>query len=130
MTSRKVCNSWHFADGIRHVFVTRNPIGFYRLVGSYKIRSNPISDWITWVGGNATRMATSAPATYQCATSVTGWYAGALPSTVGVTVTAVACFAWTSSICDFHYTIMVTNCNGFYVYLLVAPVCYLWYCSE
>ena len=85
--------------------------------------------WVRF-GGNATRMATSAPAAYRCATSATGWYAGALPSTVGATVVAVACFAYTSSICDYHTTIMATNCSGFYVYLLVAPACSLRYCSE
>jgi hypothetical protein len=86
----------------------------------------------TWVrfNGSATRLSTSAPATHRCATSATGWYTGTLPS-AGLTTTGVACFAWTSSICDFHSTISVTNCNDFYIYLMVSPsTCSLRYCTE
>ena len=76
-------------------------------------------------------MATSAPEIYRCATYATGWYTGILPSTAGETVTGVVCFSWTSTICDFHNTVSVTNCNGFYVYLLVSPSnCPLRYCTE
>lgn len=87
----------------------------------------------TWVrfGGPATQMASSAPPIYRCATSATGWYTGTLPTPVGSTSTGVVCFSWTSSICDFHSTISVTYCNGFYVYLLVAPSqCALRYCTQ
>jgi hypothetical protein len=88
------------------------------------------SIWVRF-NGSATRMASSPPAFYRCSTSATGWFTGTLPSTAGTTVTGVACFTWTSSICDFHSTISVTNCNGFYIYLMVAPSqCSLRYCTE
>ena len=86
--------------------------------------------WVRY-GGTATRLATSAPLVYRCATSAPGWYTGTLPSTVGSVVTGVVCFSWTSSICDFHSTISVANCNGFYIYLVVSPSqCSLRYCTE
>jgi hypothetical protein len=86
--------------------------------------------WVRF-GGTATRMATTPPQIYRCATSATGWYTGTLPSTVGVIVTGVVCYTWTSSICDFHNTVSVINCNGFYIYLLDSPSqCSLRYCSE
>jgi hypothetical protein len=86
--------------------------------------------WVRF-GGTATRMATTPPQVYRCATSATGWYTGTLPSTVGVIVTGVVCYTWTSSICDFHNTVSVINCNGFYIYLLDSPSqCSLRYCSE
>jgi hypothetical protein len=86
--------------------------------------------WVRY-GGTATRLATSAPAIDRCATSATGWYTGTLPSTVGSVVTGVVCYSWTSTTCDFHSTISVTNCNGFYIYLVVSPSqCALRYCTE
>jgi hypothetical protein len=88
---------------------------------------------VIWVryGGTASGLATSPPQIYRCSTSATGWYTGSLPSTAGTTVTGVVCFTWTSTICDFHSTISVTNCNGFYVYLVVAPSnCPLRYCTQ
>jgi hypothetical protein len=87
----------------------------------------------TWVrfGGSATQMVTRPPSIYRCATYAAGWYTGTLPSTAGLTVTGVACFTWTSTICDFHSTISITNCNGFYVYLMISPSqCPLRHCTE
>lgn len=86
--------------------------------------------WVRF-GGSATQMASSAPPIYRCATSATGWYTGTLPSSVGSIVTGVVCFSWTSSIYDWHSIVSVTNCNGFYIYLLVSPPqCALRYCTE
>jgi hypothetical protein len=36
-------------DGSYPGSVTRNPIGFHRMVGSDRIRSAPVSDSLTWV---------------------------------------------------------------------------------
>ena len=86
--------------------------------------------WVRF-GGSATMMVTSPPAVHRCGTYATGWLTGTLPSTAGLTVVGVVCFAWTTTICDFHSQISITNCSGFYVYLLVAPSnCPLRYCTQ
>ena len=55
-TARKIWNIWQIlidlSDGIQCESVTRNPVGFCRIIGSYKIRQDPTSDWCTWVTTN------------------------------------------------------------------------------
>lgn len=87
--------------------------------------------WMRFSAGGATRLASTPPQTYRCATSSTGWYTGTHPSTVGSTTTGIVCFVWSNNICNWNSVISITNCNGFYVYLLVAPSqCALRYCIE
>lgn len=96
--------------------------------GQWDIR---IAIWTRFAGGGATTLATSPPQTYRCGTLATGWVVSALPSTVGATTTVVVCFNWGYNICYWITTLSVTNCNGFYVFLMNnVPSCTSRYCTE
>ncbi|CAM4984472.1 unnamed protein product [Rotaria socialis] len=88
--------------------------------------------WVRFTGGGATTLATSATLSYRCGTYRTGWLVTPLSSTTETTTTAVVCFSWTTNICSWNTVISVTNCNGFYVFLLPSPPvgCYSRYCTQ
>lgn len=86
--------------------------------------------WVRFSGGGATRLASSAPAINRCGTSAPGWLVSGLPTSVGATTTGFVCYNWSSNICNWYNIISITNCNTFYVFLLVAPpTCSLRYCT-
>ena len=75
-------------------------------------------------------LADTAPSIYRCSTHATGYYTETYPA-VGSTVNGTVCYHWSSNMCNWSNLISVTNCNGYYVYLLTAPpVCQLRYCTK
>ena len=86
--------------------------------------------WVRFSGGGATRLASTAPAINRCGTSAPGWLVSGLPTSVGTTTTGIVCYSWSSNICNWYNTISMTNCNSFYIFLLVSPpTCSLRYCT-
>ena len=74
-------------------------------------------------------LATSVVASNKCGTTGTGYYNGSLP-TVGTTVQGTVCYNSGGNSCSDLNTISVTNCDGFYIYLLTAtPSCNERYCT-
>ncbi|UJR34251.1 hypothetical protein I4U23_021655 [Adineta vaga] len=85
--------------------------------------------WIRFSGSAGTMLVNYAPTTYRCNTHAPGWYTGSLPA-VGSTVSGTVCYNWSGNTCNWSNSISVTNCNGFYLYRLIAPpVCSLRYCT-
>ncbi len=106
---------------------------YYTYTGSTTLcdKPTPFGSASAWVrfSGTGTMLATSVIPPNQCGTSYTGYYTGSLP-TVGITVTGTVCYNSPSNTCVDSNTISVTNCSGFYIYLLTAtPNCYERYCT-
>lgn len=87
--------------------------------------------WVRFTGGGATQIATSAPPANRCGTSGTGWLVTSLPSTVGANITGLVCYSLSNNVCNTLNWIPITNCNGFYIFLLAnTPSCNSRYCTE
>jgi hypothetical protein len=86
--------------------------------------------WVRFSGGGATQLATSPPQPNHCGTNAVGWLISPLPSTAGSTAIGIVCLVWSNNICNGVLYISVTNCNGFYVYLLVSTGCTNRYCTQ
>ncbi|CAF1543360.1 unnamed protein product [Didymodactylos carnosus] len=85
--------------------------------------------WVKFSGGAGSRIVTSASSVSVCGTDAPGWYNGAMPP-VGVSNTGTVCYNWAGNNCNWSNNVQVTNCNGFYVYALIAPpTCNLRYCT-
>ncbi len=85
--------------------------------------------WVRFSGAAGTQISTSVVAINMCGTQATGHYTGVMPA-VGATTTGTVCYYWSSNTCNWSNSISVTNCNGYYVYALIAPpVCNLRYCT-
>jgi len=85
--------------------------------------------WVRFSGAAGTEIPTCVVPVNQCGTCATGYYTGVMPA-VGVTETGTVCYNWSSNTCYLNNSISVTNCNGYYVYALIAPLhCYLRYCT-
>jgi hypothetical protein len=85
--------------------------------------------WVRFSCAAGTQISTSVVPIYQCGTQATGHYTGVMPA-VGATTTGTVCYYWSSNTCNWSNSISVTNCNGYYVYALIAPpVCNLRYCT-
>jgi len=66
----------------------------------------------------------------RCGTYAAGWYTGIYPSMAGDTTGGIVCFSFLSNYCYWTILILVTNCNGFYVYYLQEPPdCDMRYCT-
>jgi hypothetical protein len=90
---------------------------------------NSTVTWVRFSGAAGTQISTSVVAKSHCSTHATGYYTGVMPS-VGVTITGTVCYNWEENICNWNNSISVTNCNGYYVYALIAPpTCHLRYCT-
>ncbi|CAF3905987.1 unnamed protein product [Adineta steineri] len=89
-----------------------------------------IGSWYRFSGAAGTILANFIVATYHCGTDATGSYTGVYPSTPGVSINGTVCYNWNSSSCNWSNSVLITNCNGFYVYFLTTPpVCNLRYCT-
>jgi len=86
--------------------------------------------WYRIQGAAGTMLADSVVPIYQCSTHATGYYTGTYPA-IGSTVSGTVCYYWSSNTCNWSNSISVTNCNGYFVYYLIAPpVCNLRYCTQ
>jgi hypothetical protein len=66
----------------------------------------------------------------SCGTQYTGWYNGIYPSIPNTIGPGTICFKGPSNNCSMSTTTLITNCNGFYTFLLFAvPACNLRYCT-
>ncbi|CAM4949999.1 unnamed protein product [Rotaria socialis] len=91
--------------------------------------SNPA--WVRFSGAAGTQLATTVVSSSLCSTSATGWYSGVMPSSAGTTNNGTVCYNWTGLSCWQSNIISVTNCNGYYVFLLPAtPSCSYRYCTS
>ncbi|CAF1086585.1 unnamed protein product [Adineta steineri] len=89
-----------------------------------------IGSWYRFSGAAGTILANFTVATYHCGTDATGSYTGVYPSTPGVSINGTVCYNWNSNSCNWSNSVLITNCNGFYVYFLTTPpVCNLRYCT-
>jgi uncharacterized protein YjdB len=88
--------------------------------------------WVRFEGTGGTIIASSPPAVNECDTQTTGWVSSsAYPTTIGATSTATVCYNWSGNSCAFSNSIQICNCNGYYVYDLIAPnVCNARYCTQ
>lgn len=92
------------------------------------IFSTTFSTWVRFIGIGGTEIPRSATNASRCGTSYTGWYMGTMPTT-SMTVVGMVCYASTTSDCFIFNSIVVTNCESFYVYGLIdPPVCNSRYC--
>ena len=89
---------------------------------------NSTPQWVRF-SGSGTQIPTSVVNIYLCGTDAPGYYTGTMPA-VGATANGTVCYNWSGYACNWYNSILVTNCNGFYVYsLIVPPVCNLRYCT-
>ena len=86
--------------------------------------------WFRFLGIAGTILANAAPSVNSCSgTQAPGWYRDSYPI-VGATTTGTVCYNWSGNTCFLSNLISVTNCNGYYIYLLsAAPTCSLRYCT-
>ena len=91
--------------------------------------------WYRMLPPAGTVIPESIPKPRTCGTSAAGWLMERHPEHAGVTKEATVCFTWNENpddnhICRWYTQISVTNCGGYYVYLLpTAPRCTLRYCT-
>ena len=86
--------------------------------------------WVRFQSPGGTTIPTSAPSYYSCGTDAPGWYNGPYPSSAGSTTTGTVCYYWSGATCNWSNQISTTNCNGYFVFLLIdPPVCNLRYCN-
>jgi len=73
--------------------------------------------WIRFVGSGGTIMASSSPGTKNCGGYITGWFNGALPTTLGTMFNGSVCLTADGFECVMDYETSVIYCTGsFYVY--------------
>ena len=71
----------------------------------------------------------SSPGYKHCGTKGPGWLRGEHPQDVGAEENMIVCFDYGEG-CDYTADITVTNCDGYYVYMLPdTPDCLLRYCA-
>ena len=87
--------------------------------------------WYRFTGAAGTQMPTSCVPQHYCGTHAPGWLSGSHPTRVGQIINGKVCFHWSKSCCNWHASIQIKRCNGFYVYKLSrTPVCWLRYCGN
>ena len=87
--------------------------------------------WVRFSGGAGTRIVRGPAEPFRCGTQGAGWYSGSYPSNAGDTISAKVCYSWPGNSCQWSNSIMITNCNDYYVFALPAPpACFLRYCTS
>jgi len=87
--------------------------------------------WYRFTGAAGTQMPTSCVPQHYCGTHAPGWLSGSHPTRLGQIVKGKVCFHWSKSCCNWHASIQIKRCNGFYVYKLTrTPACWLRYCGN
>jgi hypothetical protein len=109
---------------------TRNIAASNGTICDQTIFSNLNSTWVRFESPAGTIIPTSAPAENHCHTQATGWMSTRYPPVIGLTLHATVCYNSVSNNCAYSNSILVTKCNGFYVFALTAPPkCNLRYCT-
>ncbi|CAF3810211.1 unnamed protein product [Rotaria sp. Silwood1] len=86
--------------------------------------------WVRFTGSSGTLIASCPIDTDRCGAAAPGWYSGVYPSWAGSVTSGFVCYNYNGDLCYWTSWILVTNCNGFYVYYLYAPpTCILRYCT-
>jgi len=86
--------------------------------------------WVRFTGSGGTLLANCPIDTYRCGTDAPGWYSGVYPSLAGAVTSGFVCFTYSDDFCYATSFILITNCNGFYVYYLQQPpYCPMRYCT-
>jgi len=86
--------------------------------------------WVRFTGSSGTLLASCAIDVDHCGTDAPGWYSGIHPSLAGQVTSGFVCFNYFGNLCYWTNLILVTNCNGFYVYYLTEPpACNLRFCT-
>jgi len=103
-----------YCDHRRYTFISPDWQG----PGNYRIMSSAGS-----------RLPESSPGYYHCGTHRSGWLRGEHPQDIYAEKNMTVCFDYGSNDCGREADITVTNCNGYYVYLLPdTPGCSARYC--
>ncbi|CAF3401364.1 unnamed protein product [Rotaria sp. Silwood2] len=77
--------------------------------------------WVRFTGSSGTLLASCPIDTGRCGADAPGWYSGVHPSLAGSVTSGFVCYNFDGDLCYWTSWILVTNCNGFYVYYLYAP---------
>ena len=77
-----------------------------------------LTGWFTYNGSAGTRMATTCVPADHCGTFVPGWLAGNHPSVDEGLVARSVCLSKSQVCCMTSVSVLVRNCNGFFVYKL------------
>ncbi len=86
--------------------------------------------WYQFSGAAGTILANYPVPFGSCGTDYTGWYNGSYPSLPNALGSGTICFNGPNNTCAYTITTLITNCNGYYTFLLfAAPTCNLRYCT-
>ena len=89
-----------------------------------------IPTWVRFQDPAGTLLATCPMSPNTCGTQFPGWYTGLYPSTAGDITYGVVCYVSDSDLCFETSGVIITNCNGYYVfYLRDPPTCDMRYCT-
>ena len=77
--------------------------------------------WVRFEGAAGTRLADYSVPANRCGSEGAGWLKHPQEVKIGKTVTQTACFNWNGVSCIWPVKVPMTNCDGFFVYALVAP---------
>ena len=81
------------------------------------------------ISSAGSRLPESSPGYYHCGTNGSGWLRGEHPQDIYAEKKLTVCFHYDSNDCFDEADITVTNCDGYFVYLLPdTPYCYFRYC--
>jgi hypothetical protein len=86
--------------------------------------------WYQFTGAGGTILADYPPPYGSCGTGYTGWYNGSYPTIANAIGPGTICFNGPNSTCAYTANTLITNCNGFYTFLLFPTTsCNLRYCT-
>jgi len=86
--------------------------------------------WYQFTGAAGTILANYPVPVGSCGTNYTGWYNGSYPSVPNTLVAGTICFNAPGNTCAYTSNTLITNCNGFYTFLLFPPSqCNARYCT-
>ncbi|UJR19152.1 hypothetical protein I4U23_022282 [Adineta vaga] len=86
--------------------------------------------WIRFLSPAGTAIITYNPGYNYCGTNAPGWFKDSYPTLAGNTVNGTVCYYWSGNTCNWSNSISITNCDTFYVFLLIdVPTCSLRYCT-
>ncbi len=108
-------------DGTRNVNYTGSTSGCDSTLGIA---------WYQFTGAAGTILANYPVPIGSCGTQNTGWYNGSYPSVPNTLVPGTICFNAPGNTCAYTSNTLITNCNGFYTFLLFPPSpCNARYCT-
>ena len=81
----------------------------------------PTPLWVRFVQSSGTLIANCPITENHCGSQLAGWYSGIYPSLAGGVNSGVVCFNDGITLCAWPLTVLITNCNGFYIYYLSQP---------